>query len=645
MENQFTKEWLVTNGIGGFASSTIEGANTRRYHGLLVASLNPPTDRKVIVAKVEERIFLNGNYIDLSTNNYSDIVYPQGYTYLKEFNRVPFPKWVYQDQNFNLEKEVLMVAHENATLIKYINKGNSALVFEIHPLHVFTDYHTLFHENGFTNFFSEIKEDYLKVYPYYESLAVFTKWTKGHFIEARDWYKNIFLPMEANRGLDYTCDYFRMGYITCELQPHEELTILFTLNEKLIENDISKRFNLEKQKLSKKTTEYKSKFYKDLLVSGHQFLVKRDSTNSDSIIAGYHWFTDWGRDTMIAMRGLTIATGNQEASKSILSTFLDNVNQGMIPNRFPDHSEQDVEYNTVDATLWLFVALYDYYKKFNDLTFVKKQIVVLQDILDWHMKGTRYNIHVTPEGFLYGGQEGLQLTWMDAMVNGVVITPRIGCPVEINALWYNALRIFGFLSDELQMDTHEKYKDLVVKMESNFVNMFINDEGTLYDVIVPHQSVDNCFRPNQIYCLSLPFTLLAQEQKETVFKAVKSKLWTPYGLRTLDEDNPKFESVYFGNQWQRDHTYHQGTVWPYLLGAYYDAFFKIYGDSVKNKKEVIRELQSLKEHFYNEFGIHCISEVFDGKTPKQGKGTIQQAWSVSALIKLYSDYKLYDIDD
>lgn len=645
MDNIFTNEWIQTNGLGGYASSTVEGGNTRRYHAILVATLTPPTDRKIIVAKVEERVIVGDDYHDLSTNNYKDVIHPNGYNYLKGFKAVPFPVWDYQSDDFHLEKQILMVQNENATLVKYINKGNKPVNIEIHPLYAFTDYHTLFHESAFMNFYSDINKNHLKTFPHYQSIPVFTKWTKGKFSEKREWYKNIYLPMENFRGLDDYCDYYKIGYINCELQPQEELTLLFTLNEELLENDLTKLFLTQKQKVVKQKVQYNSEFYHHLLKAGEQFLVYRKSTDSQSVIAGYHWFTDWGRDTMIAMRGLTIATGNQEASKAILVTFFETINQGMLPNRFPDNTQDKVEYNTIDATLWLFISLYDYYKKFHDTTFVKEHINILKDILDWHIKGTRYNIHATPEGFLYGGQNGKQLTWMDAKVDGKVITPRIGCPVEINALWYNALNIYNFFCKETGSEISGNFKEIVSKIETNFVNSFMNKEGTLYDVIVPEVSSDDDFRPNQIYALSLPFTMLNKEQEKVIFEAIKEKLWTPYGLRTLEETNPKFESKYFGNQWQRDHAYHQGTVWPFLLEPYYQAFFKIYGTSLKNKKIVIDELKALKNHFDNEQGLHCISEIFDGKDPKQGKGTIQQAWSISAVIKLYSDFRLYEIND
>ena len=645
MQRFNNQEWIITNDLGSYASSTVTGENTRRYHGLLVAALEPPTNRTIIVAKIEERILFDGVYYDLSTNKYPGVQYPKGMQYLENFEASPFPLWKYKNPDWALEKSIFMVQNSNTSLVNYCNKGKNTIILELHSLYSFTDFHVTFHENQATNFYSEIGINMMKTYPKYGALPIFTRWTSGEFIEERSWYKNIQLSEEKERGLDAEADYYRIGYIKIELKPNESFTALFSLDETMADKDINSMLIKEKERLNANFSTISNQFYKDLLQSGSQFLVNRKSTGSASIIAGYHWFSDWGRDTMIAMRGLTIATKNKNISESILTTFFKYINQGMIPNRFPDNSEDKIEYNTIDASLWLFISVYDYYKKFEDLDFIKEHITALRDILDWHIKGTRYNIQVTPEGFLYGGQDGVQLTWMDAIVNGKVITPRIGCPIEINALWYNALKIYDAFCIILKNDLDAKYSDIIRRFEKNFESYFLNSEGVLNDVVIPNGQNDTSFRSNQIYCLSLPFTLLNQDQQKTIFEAIKSKLWTPYGLRTLDKDNLNFQGIYQGDQWHRDHAYHQGTVWPYILGDYYQAFFKLYGDTEENKRQVIAELLPLKNHFYKEQGLHCISEVFDGENPQQGKGTIQQAWSVSALIQLYTDYKLYEVEE
>ena len=644
MKDVFNTEWLLTNGLGGYASSTISGANTRSHHGILIAAFNPPTDRKVMVAKIEERVLNNGMYCDLSTNQYQSVVYPNGTRFLKDFHVTPFPRWVYGTGNWQLEKSMLMVQGSNTTIINYRNIGNTVLNLEFHPLYAYSDYHLVFRENPNTDFYTEFKTNFIKTYPTYGSNPIYTGWSDGEYIEDRNWHKNIILPKDQERGLDYVSDYYHLGYLKRQLKPNEQITIYFTVEKSIHQEDINTLLSKETKKQKSRGKLKNSGFYNDLLHAGNQFLVRRESTKSMSIIAGYHWFEDWGRDTMIAMRGLTIAQGNKLASKSILSTFFKSIDQGMIPDRFPDHSKDKVPYNTIDATLWLFVSLFEYYNKFNDLGFIKKHIALLRSILDCHILGTRYNIHVTKEGFLYGGETDEQLTWMDAKVNDKIITPRIGCPVEVNALWYNALKIYEYLCNSINIEFEDVYKEIMIRFEANFIPYFMSPQGTLYDVIVPEVSSDDSFRPNQIYALTLPFPLINKNQQKIIFKTIKKKLYTPYGLRTLDIDNPNFHGTYHGNQWQRDHAYHQGTVWPFLLYEYYHAFFNLYKATLKNKKKVVNELAALKDHFYHREGLHCFSEIFDGLEPNEGKGCIHQAWSVGALVKLYSDYKLYEID-
>ncbi|WP_432221688.1 amylo-alpha-1,6-glucosidase [Flavobacterium sp. TMP13] len=644
VEDAMQKEWIITNGLGGYASGTVAGSNSRCYHGLLIAALEPPTNRKTFLAKIEERVLINEMYHDLSCNQYKETIYPKGLDYLKNFEPKPFPKWNYQGENWKVVKNVLMPQKENTTLIYYKNVGDQTIDLELHPLYSFADFHTTFQENTETDFYSEFSENSFKTYAKYGAQPFFTAWSKGIFTENRSWYKDIQLAVEKERGLPDSTDYYRIGYVTCRLKPDEEIILSFSVDEITKSVAISQKY---KKTITASEDFYSPKnegFYTDLLASGKQFLVYRQSTQSDSIIAGYHWFSDWGRDTMIAMRGLTISVGDQKASKSILKTFLEYVDQGMLPNRFQDNASDQVEYNTIDATLWLFVALYEYHQRFADTEFMEQNSSILQSILQAHLDGTRYNIHVTEQGFLYGGQAGVQLTWMDAIVDGTVITPRIGCPVEINMLWYNALQIYKLFCKKLNHELNHEFLEVISSFEVNFSKYFINSEGTLYDVIVPNTSADTSFRSNQIYALSLPFTVLNQAQQKIIFEALKYKLWTPFGLRTLAEDDAQFIAVYEGNQWNRDHAYHQGTVWPFLLGEYYQAFFKLYGNSEENRKRVVDELKELRAHFYVENGLHCISEIFDGALPLDGKGCIQQAWSVAAILKLYADFELHTID-
>lgn len=640
----FNKEWLETNGLGGYASSSICGANTRKYHGLLVASFNPPTDRRVLVSKIEERITESMQTYDISVNQYPNTIHPQGHQYLKSFERRPISSWLYEGNNWRLQKKIFMVPHSNTTVVVYENIGDWEFELELHPLLVNKDYHTTSHENDF-DFYYELDKSNMKVHAYPDSAPLFLDWSSGSFTESRAWFKNIELPKEQYRGQDFLEDYYRIGYVTTTLKPGQRVSLLMTTDDAMVgKNTVVLENKIVQLLHSLKDQKAQHTYYDDLLVSGNQFLVDRTSIQSKTLVAGYHWFTDWGRDTMIAMRGLTIATGDQETSKSLLCTFLKYMDQGMLPNRFPDYEGQEIEYNTIDATLWLFIVMYEYHQKFGDQDFIERHLKDLESALIYHIRGTRYNIHITEEGFIYGGQEGWQLSWMDARVNGHVVTPRIGCPVEINALWYNAMSIYEYFCGGCNLQLHQDIVAVKHKFKKNFKSYFLNKEGYLNDVVIPNVKCDQSFRPNQIYAVSLPFPLLTKAQEKKVVALVGQKLLTDYGLRTLNREDPQFKGHYGGNQWDRDNAYHQGTVWPFLLMEYWQAFLKTNNKTDKAKKHVLQSLKPLEEHFYQANGIHAISEIFDGDDPQDGRGCIQQAWSVAALVKLYTEHQLYDLE-
>ena len=343
---------------------------------------------------------------------------------------------------------------------------------------------------------------------------------------------------------------------------------------------------------------------------------------------------------MIAMRGLTISTGRKKESESILNTFFKYLDKGMLPNRFPDYDGQEVEYNTIDATLWSFIVLFEYHQKFNDKKFIKKYLSYMEDILTHHIEGTRYNIKVNELGFVSGGEEGWQLTWMDARVDNYVVTGRIGAPVEINMLWYNALKIFESFSKEFKYKSSIKINDYISLVEKNFKPNLWNTDGYLNDYIDERGNANEDFRCNQIYAVSLPFSLLSAKEERQVVAQVEQKLLTDFGLRTLSPDDDAFVKVYGGGQWDRDTAYHQGTVWPFFIAEYLEAYLKVNKYTKKAKKEVLEKLKPLEDHFYNRDCIHGISEIFDGESPKDGRGCINQAWSVAGIIKLYFDHDL-----
>ncbi len=648
-ETLASKEWLYTNGIGGYASTTISGMNTRRYHGLLVASKNPPTQRQVLVSGIAESISeRRDTFIEISTNQYPGAIHPKGYQYLTEFQRHPFPQSTFKVGHQELTKTSFMVYGSNTTIVEYKNTGKSAYNLNLIPYFVDRDYHSLFHKDNRFDFSFEQSNNILKIYSQYGAEPLYVKFTSGDFLEERNWYEKTEYKKEEYRGLEYQEDRYAIGKVNHYLMPGKTIYLIFSTDPNILDKSPAtlKKKEVNRQESLKGKLKGKNKFYDDLLVAGNQFIVNRASTDSYTILAGYHWFTDWGRDTMIAMRGLTIAPGNKKASKSILNTFFSYLDQGMLPNRFPDNTEDEVEYNTVDATLWLFIVLYEYHEKFGDLKFIKDNFSALSEIIEWHIKGTRFNIKVTDEGFISSGEGITQLTWMDARVGDHVVTPRHGCPVEIQALWYNALNIYLHFGEKIKSKNEYSkrvVKGLITKINKNFRTHFWNKEGYLNDVVNLDRSVDSAIRPNQVYVLSLPFSLLKKTEEKQVFNTIKKHLYTPFGLRTLNQDHPDFRPVYGGDQWSRDTAYHQGTIWPFLLGDYFMAELKINRFSKKAKLAVLKEISALEDHFYKEDGIHSISEIFDGLNPEEGRGTVHQAWSVSGLIKVFIEGELLDL--
>ncbi|HEX5112278.1 MAG TPA: amylo-alpha-1,6-glucosidase [Saprospiraceae bacterium] len=625
-----TKEWLVTNGIGGFASSTISGANTSRYHGLLVAAFNPPTDRRVLVSKIEEHIEFDGESLSLSSNVYPGVIHPQGFHWITSFEEYPFPTTIFQKDKIRITKTVFMRHGSNTTVVEYQNTGDQKFTLQLNPLLVHRDYHHLFQELPIWEFKTEVQEKTIEVIAKNGSPPLWIHFTKGKFQSQPDWYRNFQYEKEKERGLDYSEDAKSIGLISCQLPLGDKISIILSTDQNAMTGNPGAWKKQEAKRLENITIDSALPFVRDLYKSGNQFIVHRNSTEGNTIIAGYPWFTDWGRDTMIAMRGLVIAGGRKKMAESIFETFLSNLDCGMIPNRFPDRGAHP-EYNNIDGTLWLFVALHGYVQKFRDVGFIKKIFPKLSEILTFHFEGTRFNIHVTKDGLLYGGEPGTQLTWMDAKVDGHVVTPRIGCAVEVNALWYNAISIYVELGEQIGHDV-SNIKRHIKRTEKAFRKHFIHKKGHLYDVVGADGKKDDAIRPNQVYAISLPFSPLSLKESRKVMEVVTKHLYTPFGLRSLSPRHSDFKAVYTGDPWSRDHAYHQGTVWSHLWGEFALAYLRVHKNSADAKFFVRVQAGTLEEHFYRRDGIRCISEIFDGAKPNTGKGCIQQAWSIGNTL-------------
>ncbi len=536
------REWLETNGLGGFASSTIAGLNTRRYHGLLTAATKPPVGRLVLLSKLEETVVIGERRYDLSANRYPGVVHPQGYQYLKGFRLDPFPVFTYEIEGVEIEKTVFMIYGENSTAIRYhVRDGNDTpahISLEIRPLVAFRDYHGTAHENSSIR--HQIHADPGRVsFTAYDGLPTLHLAHDASAVnEIGDWYRNFEYQVERERGLDFTEDLFNPFLLTFDMTSRATASIIASTEIRDVSNvDEYRQAEIVRRAEIVAASPHEDQVVCSLVAAADQYLVARE--HCKTVIAGYHWFGDWGRDTMIALPGLTLVTGRSGIAKSILLEFAKHIDRGMLPNRFPDAGEAP-EYNTVDATLWYFEAIRALGEYTDDHDFIRANFyAALVDIIDWHERGTRYGIRVDDDGLLLSGEPGVQLTWMDAKVGDYVVTPRQGKAVEIQALWYNALRVMEDLSGKFGDRANKKrFGEMAARAKRSFENLFWNDDaGCLYDV-VDGDRCDGSIRPNQILAVSLKHSMLSRDRSKRVVDTVERDLLTPYGLRSLGAFGP-----------------------------------------------------------------------------------------------------------
>ena len=622
-----TREWLETNGIGGFSSSTISGLNTRRYHGLLTAATKPPVGRFVLLSKLEETLLIDGRLYELSSNQYPGLIHPQGFNYQTAFQLNPFPEFTYEIEGVRLKKSVFMVQGENTTVVQYElkNTDHTDIRLEIRPLIAFRDYHGTTHENGILNSVIETERGQTTFRPYGDLPALHLAHDPAAIDTNGFWYRNFQYALEQERGLDFAEDLFNPCTLSFEMNSRTKVSIIAsTARHEAGYADAYRKAEVERR-LTNKTD-----LVTLLTTAAEQFIVSRE--RGETVIAGYHWFADWGRDTMIALPGLTLVNGRWDVAKHVLTEFSKHVDQGMLPNRFPDAGEAP-EYNTVDATLWFFEAVCSFLQYTGDYEFVKTSLYsVLKDILDWHLRGTRYRIHVDEDGLLFAGEPGMQLTWMDAKVGDRVITPRHGKPVEIQALWYNALRVMEDLAGKFNEPVaKQEYGAMADKACSSFNQSFWNEEAAcLYDVI-NGEIRDASIRPNQVIAISLTNTMVARDRAASILGVVERELLTPRGLRTLSPSDPNYIGRYEGGPGSRDRAYHQGTVWPWLMGPYITAYVKTFGREA-GRRFAAMWLENFQQHLH-EACLAQVSEIFDGDAPHAPRGCVAQAWSVAELLR------------
>lgn len=635
-EGSSSREWLETNGIGGFASSTICCANTRRYHGLLTAATDPPLGRITMLSKFEEVFTIDGEIYELSANQYRGSIHPKGYQYLKNFALDPFPVWVYEIEGIEIQRKIFMVNGKNTTVCQWsilskIAGRDPELKLTLKPLVSFVDYHSLQQETADFNSDYTLASGVITLSPREDLPDLFFRHNARKIEKTGYWYKNFEYEIERSRGFDFLEDLFQPFSMEFDLDTNAEVVVSTESENKIAIADLESDERLRRERLVE-IAATDDDLTKQLVLAADQFIVSRG--DGDTIIAGYPWFSDWGRDTMIALPGLTLATNREGIAKNIILEFSNYISRGMIPNRFPDQGDEP-EYNTVDATLWFIEAIRAYVEKTGDYDFIKENLYEkLVEIIYWHQKGTRFNIHVDEDGLIFAGEEGLQLTWMDAKYGDDVFTPRIGKPVEIQALWYNALKVMTDLARRFKdKDGKHIYEKMAKEAKKSFDDQFWNEEDEcLYDV-VNGDFRDASIRPNQIFAVSLEHSMLSMFRAKKIVQKVETELFTPVGLRSLSPGDPRYRGIYDGSPYERDSAYHQGTVWAWLMGAFIESVRRTYPKGRKSRRYVAKILDGFETHL-REAGVGQISEIFDGDPPHLARGCFAQAWSVAEILRV-----------
>ena len=585
-ESATAREWLVTNGIGGYASGTISGVLTRRYHGLLIAALKPPLDRKLLLTKLDEIVQYDGETFDLFANRWVSTTDPHGYRYIENFYLDgTIPVWSFAFADALLEKRIWMQQGANITYIRYqLQRGSYPVQLNLKALVNYRDHH------GETKFGEPMKielvEYGVKVLAHDGAVPFYLLSDKAQAEPRNEWYLDFSLAVEQYRGFRGFEDNFFAAEFHVTLQLGESVTMIGSTEQNVnLDPDLAlqKQKNYESMVLAQANGRFDKSpaSIRQLVLAADQFIVKcqaSEKAEGHTIIAGYPWFGDWGRDTMISLPGLTITTGRTYIAQSILRTFARYVDRGMLPNRFPDLGETP-EYNTVDATLWYFEAIRAYHAATGDDALLQELFPVLKDIIEWHVRGTRYQIHVDPaDGLLYAGEPGVQLTWMDAKVGDWVVTSRIGKPIEINALWHHALCVMAQFARRLH-EPVSNFETAAEHVRQNFFRFWNEETGYCFDVIDGPNGNEASLRPNQLFAISIPAddinepALFSKNQQKAIVKSCARYLLTSHGLRSLAPIDPAYTGRYGGDTRQRDGAYHQGTVWGWLIGSFVGQYF------------------------------------------------------------------------
>ena len=637
------QEWLLTNRRGSYSSGTLVGCHTRRYHGLLVASLRPPVERHVTLSNLLEKFTIDSEPFELATFEFSDRLHPQGYRHLKWFRRDGGVSFGYDLGPVQVTKSIHLSYDEDVVVITYDLSGQKGPVdVSLLPLVALRDFHSL--QSSSASLTLEQEDSVVTVRgldP--QGPAVHLACRQASFERGSDWWYSVHYRRESLRGQHDYEDVWVPGGFEGKIECPGRITFVAQATGGLERpgplhvdvNEFAENLHDRNVKLVQ-LAQAKDKYDKALVRAADQFVVQRRTEtgrDSVSILAGYHWFADWGRDTFISLPGLLLTTGRHDEARQVLATFGDAVSEGMIPNKFDDYGG-DPHYNSVDASLWYANAAYQYLLATQDRDgFMNEFRPVISEIIAGYQKGTRFNIHADDDGLIIAGDKNTQLTWMDAKCNDVSFTPRHGKAVEINALWINALHIMAETAGD--KGQAQAYAARAAQAGQSFIKLFWNEKYEfLNDCVAPDGAVDATLRPNQVFAISLPFSCLDLEKQHAIVHAVRENLLTPYGLRSLSPRDGRYQGRYGGDQFQRDSAYHQGTTWAFLLGRLVEAFLKAHDYSGAARQMGREMIQPLLEHINENACLGSISEIFDGDWPHRPKGCVAQAWSVAELLRV-----------
>lgn len=648
------REWAVTNGIGGYAGSSMIGAHSRTHQGYLIASLHAPIERYLVFSKINETVTVGTKTVSFETSQHrasGKTVYAEGQKFLTSFIYDGSVLYAYETDNFSFKKHITLKRNANVCAVSYeLTAGDSDCTFTLTPLFNYREHSesstpdTLKFET-----FTEDRAFYL-VPEKNKDIAIRFQTSEGTFSERETVYD---IDMQLQIEVDLETDGLDCHYCPVDLSiavpanTTKKVSILCSIgdvNERPSPVSATEAFSILEEnarchaELFEKAG-YRDSFANQLVLASDQFLTYRESTKMMTVLAGLPWFTDWGRDTMIAFTGLTLCTKRFKEAEEILLTFARYIRHGIVPNMFPDDNMPPL-YNTVDASLWYFYAVYQYLH-YNPAAeaeaFVKEQIFPhLKEIISAYEKGTDFSIYMEDDGLIHAGSGLDQITWMDVRVGDWVATPRHGKPVEINALWYNALRIMESLCEKFDEDA-SAYRTRAEQVKESFNAKFWDSTNQCLFDVVDGDEPDDHIRPNQIYAVSLPFSLLPEEQEKSVVALVEKELFVGCGLRSLAPDHPDYHGIYCGALAKRDAAYHQGTAWGFLLGGFFSAYMKVNHHSSSAAENAVRMLEPVRKHLTDSGCIGSISEIFDGDAPHNPRGCYAQAWSVGEVLRCYCE--------